>query len=79
MSAKTGWLSQIVVQEPDPTRPDYPPISTEERRILKVVANGLYLSESSIQWAYWNSQRGDKEAWRRVLDILASKPVKLVM
>jgi hypothetical protein len=78
MSAKTGWLSQIVVQEPDPNKPDYPPLSAEERRVLKVVANGLYLSESAVQWSYWNSQQGDKDGWRRVLEILSAGKLKVV-
>jgi hypothetical protein len=68
---------QIVIAEPDPNRPDYPPISTEERRILKVVANGLYLSESLVQWSYYNSQKGDKDAWRKALQILCPSLIRM--
>lgn len=56
----------------------YPSLTAEERRICDVIAAGLYLSKSSIQWAFFNAQKGDKDAFRRVLGILSLKPVKLV-
>ncbi len=56
----------------------YPPLSAEERRVLKGVSEGLFLSRSSVEWSWYNWSRGDKRAWDRVLEILASKPVKLV-
>lgn len=56
----------------------YPPLSSQERTVLSVVAHGLFLSESSVQWAYANSLKGDQRAWERILKILAGKPVKLV-
>ena len=69
----------IVLQEPDPNRPDYPPLKAEEVRVLKVIANTLFISESAIQWMYCNAQRGDKDAGRKVLAVLAGHPVKMVV
>jgi hypothetical protein len=57
--------------------PAYPPLKAEEVRFCKVIANVLFVSESAIQWMYFNAQKGDKDAGRRVLSILASKPVRL--
>lgn len=56
----------------------YPPLSAEERRILKGVSEGLFLSRSSVEWAWYRAQQGEKRAWDHVLSVLASKPVKLV-
>lgn len=57
----------------------YPPLSSQERTVLSVVAHGLFLSESSIQWAYANYLKGDKRAFDRIMAILANKSVKLVV
>lgn len=64
-------------QERTDSRPDYPPLSSEERRIADLFAAGLFLSKSSCQWALYNFSRGDKQAFRRILAILAGKQVKL--
>jgi hypothetical protein len=62
-----------------PDSPDYPPLTVEERRVLKVVANGLFISESAITWAFYNAQRGDKNAFRKIIGILGAKPLKPIM
>jgi hypothetical protein len=62
--------------EKESDRPDYPPLSSEERRVLKVIANGLYISESAIQWGYHNAQRGQRDAFRRILEILSAGRLK---
>ena len=59
--------------------PAYPSLTQAERDVLKVMANALYISESAIQWLYFNAKRGNKDAGRRVLDVLAGRPVKLVV
>lgn len=54
----------------------YPPLTVEERRVIKVIANGLYLSESSLQWGFWNAQHGGKDAFRKVLEVLSCGRLK---
>ena len=62
--------------ERESDRPDYPPLSSEEMRVLKGVAAGLYLSLSSVAWAFYNQSRGQKDAFRKVLEILSAGRLK---
>jgi hypothetical protein len=80
VSGDTGWLSQVVLREPDPDHPDYPPVTEGEAAVLDVIAAGLYLSKSSVYWAYWNAaRRGQKDSFRKILAILEHKPVKMTV
>ena len=54
----------------------YPDLDDHERRVLDVVASGLFISKSSIQWAYHDALRGDKNAFRSVLKILSGGPLR---
>lgn len=62
------------------TWPDasYPPLTAEEKRVLKVVAEGICVSQYAIQWAYYEGLRGDDKGWKRIREKLLSKPVKLI-
>jgi hypothetical protein len=75
---KTGWLSQIVLQEPDPNRPDYPPLSIEARQVCKIIATNLFITDASLQWALWEAMRGGSEGFRKIREKLLSKPVGIM-
>lgn len=64
-------------------RPEYPDLTPEEKRVCNVIAKGLFLSMSSIQWAYWHKQYGtisaQKDAFNGILKILHGGPLKPLM
>jgi hypothetical protein len=58
----------------------YPPLTVSERNVCDVIAAGLYLSKSSIQWAYFRAVvKKEKDAFRHILGILEHKPIKITV
>ena len=61
-------------------RPDYPPLTAEERRILKVVAEGICVSQSELQWCFYEAINTDIHTrFKRLRERLMSKKVELVV
>ena len=56
----------------------YPPLSKEERRILQIVAENLFISVSSLCWSYYDAQRGGSDGFKRIRDRLLSPPVRMI-
>jgi len=57
----------------------YPPLSVEERRVLKIIAENLFLSQSSLCWAFYEAQHGGSDGFKRIRDKLLSPLVKMVV
>lgn len=59
----------------DTERAPYPTLKTEEHVVLRVVSQQLFLSHSSVEWAYFNSKSGDNSGWKKIRERLMGKPV----
>ena len=58
----------------------YPTLTAAERAVCDTIAAGLYLSKSSIQWAYFNaSRKQERDAFRRILEILSAGRLKSIV
>lgn len=55
----------------------YPPISKETAAVLKIVAENLFITETSLQWAWFDASRGKSDSFKAIRDRLMSKPVTL--
>jgi hypothetical protein len=56
----------------------YPPLSKEEMRILTIVAQNLFVSVSSMAWAFYEAQRGKSDSFKAIRDKLLSPPVRIM-
>lgn len=43
---------------PDRGTITYPPLLPSERRVVRLIAKGLFLSYHSVEWGYWNAKDG---------------------
>lgn len=65
----------MVLDEPER---DYPRLLPLERRVCDIVAENLFLSKSSVQWAAFDSlTKGDDSGWKKIREKLMGRPVKL--
>ena len=59
-----------------PYEAPYPPLNKAERTVLDTVAEGLCISKSSLYWAYYDPQLGER--WKRLRQRLLSPKVSVV-
>ena len=64
-------------------KPDYPNLSPDERRVCDTIAEGLFLSKSLVQWAYFNARQdprnGRGDAFKRMRELVYGSARKLVL
>ena len=56
----------------------YPPIDRTIAAVLKVVALNLFITESSLQWAFYDAVCGKSDSFRTIRERLLSPPVRMV-
>ena len=81
MSGATGrlYLDQLQALGVEGSGMDrgYPPLTKVQMEPIRVIADNLFLSVSSLSWATFDAMSGKSDSFKAIRERLISKPVKL--